>query len=243
MTTESELKKEVRYLTTRLGVMIREQEGDKVYELVEAIRKSAKVVRAKHRPVDIKAKQKLIESLDHKTAYSVIHAFSLFFQLVNICEERARRRVILNKTNLRQSLQSIFSKLYKDGISEERVKQCLQQMEIEPVLTAHPTESKRRTTLGHLMRLSESINNPDEILEVLWQSRETRFRRISPLEEVKNCLFYFDNTIHDAVADYMRLFKTELKKVYPNLSVEKPFLKISSWVGGDRDGNPFVTRR
>lgn len=241
MTTESDLNTEIRFITTRLGKMISEQEGDAVYDAIEAVRKVAKAVRAKHKPSDIKVKQQLIESLDHKTAYCVIHAFSLFFQLVNMCEERARRRAIREKPNMRQSLASLFRKLREDNVSEKRLRQCLEQMEIEPVLTAHPTESKRRTALGHLMRLSESIENPDEILEALWQTREIRYHRISPLEEAKNCLFYFDKTIHNALVDYMRLFERELKKSYPNLSVKRPFLKMSSWVGGDRDGNPFVT--
>ncbi len=241
MVTKPDLKREIRWLTTRLGDMIREQEGVEVYETVESIRKVAKSVRDKCKSRDMQTMQSLIDGLDPRSSYAVIHGFSLFFQLVNLCEERARRQAVLSRPDLRQSLRDLFAGLKADGVSEEKVRECLEQMEIEPVLTAHPTESKRRTTLGHLMRLSETIDEPDEILEALWQTRETRFRRISPLDEVKNCLFYFDRTIFDAFADYMRLFEEELQKAYPNLSVERTFLKISSWVGGDRDGNPYVT--
>ena len=191
MATKPNLKAEVRLLTTRLGDMIREQEGDDVFETVESIRKAAKSVRKTHTQKNIKKTQELINELDPQTTYCVIHAFSLFFQLVNICEERARRRAVLNRPDLRQSLQSLFTKLKEDKVSPDRVQECIDQMEIEPVLTAHPTESKRRTTLGHLMRLSESIEHPSEILEALWQTRETRFRRISPMEEVKELSVLF----------------------------------------------------
>lgn len=221
--------------------MIAEQEGEKVFQTVEKIRKITRAVRAKRKPGDIKAKRKLIASIDPQTTHSVVHAFSLFFQIVNICEERARRRSVLENPNLRHSLRDLFEKLKKDGVPARKVKECLAELEIEPVLTAHPTESKRRTTLSHLMRLSKSIKDPDEILEALWQTRETRFRKMSPVDEVKNCLFYFDRTIHQAVADYMRLFECELQQAYPNITLDKNFLKVSSWVGGDRDGNPFVT--
>ena len=81
--TKSDLKNEVRFLTTRLGEMIREQEGDTVYNTVEAIRQASKAVREKHDYTDIERKQQLIDALDPQAAYAVIHAFSLFFQLVN----------------------------------------------------------------------------------------------------------------------------------------------------------------
>jgi len=241
MAPPAELKNEVRWLTTRLGEMIREQAGEEVFQTVEAIRKAAKAVRKSRAPKDIERKRRLIQSLDLETAYAVVHAFSLFFQLVNICEERARRRAVRARPDLRQSLRWLFNGLRADGIPEARVRQCLERMVIEPVLTAHPTESKRRTNLAHLMRLSESIEEPDEVLEALWQTREIRVRRVTPLDEVKNCLFYFERTIFDAVAEVIRLFESELKRAYPGLSVERSFLKMGSWVGGDRDGNPHVT--
>ena len=241
MSTKPTLRSEVRYFITRLGEIIREQEGDKVFNAVESVRQSARQVRLKHNPTDIKKKRKLIASMDHETTYSVVHAFSLFFQLVNICEERARRCAIEENPNLRNSLADLFKKLKHDNVSARKLQDCLDQIEIEPVLTAHPTESKRRTTLSHLMRLSDDISNTDEILETLWQTRETRHRKMSPLDEVKNCLLYYDRTIFQAVADYMSLFEKELAKAYPNVKLENNFLKVSTWVGGDRDGNPFVT--
>ena len=153
----------------------------------------------------------------------------------------ARRRAIVDRPDMRQSLRVFFKSLRKDGVSAQKIRSCLKSMEIEPVLTAHPTESKRRTTLMHLMRLSNSLENVDEVLESLWQTHETRNRCVSPLDEVNNTLFYFERTIFDAIGDYMKLFESELKRVYPELSVDRTFLKFGNWVGGDRDGNPFVT--
>ncbi|MFT5169971.1 MAG: phosphoenolpyruvate carboxylase [Lysobacterales bacterium] len=241
MTSANELRKNVRLLTTRLGDVIREQEGVKVFNTVEAIRHASRAVRSKHDPKEIRKKRKLIQSLDEKMAYKVVHAFSLFFQVVNLCEEMARRRSISDRPELRQSLRALFKSFDKAGVSSKKVQACLDDMEIQPVLTAHPTESKRRTTLMHLMRITDSLDNMDEVLETLWQTRETRNRLVSPLDEVNNCLFYFNTTIFDAIGDYMQLFEDELKRVYPKVSVNRPFLKFGNWVGGDRDGNPFIT--
>lgn len=241
MKSNTELKKEVRLLTTRLGELIVKHEGKKLFNIVEKINDLSKTVRVRHNQKIIEEKRKLIDRLSESELYKVIHAFSLFFQLVNVCEERARKRAIQENPELRQSLRSLFSGLKKDKISAKRLKRCLEQLQIEPVLTAHPTESKRRTILTHLMRLGEDFNVMDEVLEALWHTRPIRSHKMTPLDEVDNAIFYFDRTIFRAVADFMRLFHDELQRAYPTLSVDRCFLKMSSWVGGDRDGNPFVT--
>lgn len=238
---DSELRNEIDEMTSRLSKIMREQEDKDVFNFYQDIAEAARKVRLHKREEDILYKRELIKSLPADTAYYVVHAFSLFFQLVNLCEERARRRVIQERKDLRQSLSVLFANLKKMGVSTDTVQRCIDQMQIEPVLTAHPTENKRRTTQVHLMRLSENWDHIDEVLETLWQTREIRNRKMSPLNEIQNCLFYFDRTIFQCVADYMRLFKMELHNVYPDVEVNRPFLRFGSWVGGDRDGNPYVT--
>lgn len=235
------LTQEFELIRERLRVIIREQSGDKVFETFDEILASSIAVRKHHRPKDIKAKWEIFSQLDLEAIYAVVHAFNLFFQLLNLCEERARRRNITSRHSLRHSLRDLFTNLKESKIPAKRVEECLAQIEIEPVLTAHPTESKRRTTKVQVMRLDEHLENIDEVLEALWQTREIRDRRMSPLNEVQNCLFYFEKTIFESIGHFMRLFKEELHRAYPKVELKRSFLRFGSWVGGDRDGNPFVT--
>ena len=100
-----------------------------------------------------------------------------------------------------QSLRALFHELREAGVSATTLQHCLDALTIEPVLTAHPTEAKRRTTLNHILRLNEQFAHPDEILEVLWQTDETRERRIGPLDEVDRTLFFFERTVIPALAN------------------------------------------
>ena len=237
----SRLKQEVRFLTTRLGDIIREQAGERVFSQIEQVRTLAKAIRAHHNRASIRAKRRLIAGLKTAEARQVAHAFSLFFQIVNLCEERARVRRLQANPEPRQSLRSLFRKLKQAGVSLESVQRCLDQLEIQPVLTSHPTEARRRSMLNQILRLAAEPENPDEILEALWQTQEVRERGVSPLSEVENVLFFFDRTILETVANFYATFEAELRAGYPQATCPRPFLTFASWVGGDRDGNPFVT--
>lgn len=241
MIDDPQLKKEIRDLTTRLGAIIREQAGADCYRRVEKLRSLARRVRAHREPLDIKAKRAFVNRLTVSSAYPVAHAFSLFFQLVNLCEERSRIRSIHRRRDLRQSLPALFRELKQAHVPAETIAQVLSAMSIEPVLTAHPTESKRRTTMNHLLRLSEHPEDPDLSLEALWQTEEVRVNRVTPLNEVDNVLFLFDRVIFEAVADFYESLERELAKTYPTVRLNRAVLTFASWIGGDRDGHPFVT--
>jgi phosphoenolpyruvate carboxylase len=238
---DADLKREVRFLTTRLGAIIREQAGDRVFDHVEEIRQLAKAIRASHDLSAIRAKGRRIAGLTSSEAYQVAHAFSLFFQVVNLCEERARIRHLQAAAAPVQSLRWLFHELKRAHVPQETLQRCLDALEIQPVLTAHPTEAKRRTMLNQILRLAEHPDNPDEILEALWQTQEIRERKVGPLDEVENTLFFFDHTIFKTVAQLYATFDAELAACYPRVRRTRSFLTFASWVGGDRDGNPFVT--
>jgi phosphoenolpyruvate carboxylase len=241
MSSNGALQREIEALTGALDRIIREQAGEKILALLEDLRESARCVRARHDPADIRHKRALIRSLDAERAHPIVHAFSLYFQLVNLCEERERARAVLARPGMRQSLRAMFDEFLALGVPREKVAACLERLELTPVLTAHPTESKRRTTMNHLIRLNGRVDDPDEILEALWQTRETRGVHMTPLNEADNALFYIERTIFRAVADFRRRFDEELDRAYPGLETRRPFLTLGSWVGGDRDGNPKVT--
>jgi phosphoenolpyruvate carboxylase len=238
---DGQLRQEVRFITTRLGAIIREQAGEAAFHHVEQLRQLSKAIRAQHDRVSIRAKRRLVAGLTTREAYEVAHAFSLFFQLTNLCEERARVRHLQADPEPAQSLRRLFHSLKETGVTRETLQRCLDALEVEPVLTAHPTEAKRRTTLNHLLRLASQFESPDEILEALWQTSEIRERRVGPLDEVENVLFLFDRTVLPAIANFYAAFDAELRAVFPDVKRERPFLTFASWVGGDRDGHPFVT--
>src|SRR6185295_13698971 len=141
------------------------------------------------------AKLKLVAGLTTRDAYHIAHAFSLFFQLTNLCEERARVRHLQEAAAPSQSIRRLFKEIKDAGVSGETLQQCLDTLEVEPVLTAHPTEAKRRATLNHMLRLSVQFEKPDEILETLWQTEEIRDRKVGPLDEVDSALFLFEQII------------------------------------------------
>ena len=238
---DPELKKDVRFLTSRLGAIIREQAGQPTFDTIERLRCLSRHVRAQHDAPSIAAKRRLVGSLTAAKACEVTHAFSLFFQLVNLCEERARVRSLRANPAPRQSVRALFAALREQGVTPATLQKVLDELEIEPVLTAHPTEGKRRTLLQQLIRLAHSFDQPDEALEALWQTEEVRARRVTPLDEVATVLFFFDRTILAAAARCHREFVQQLAEHYPTVHLKRPFLRFGSWVGGDRDGHPFVT--
>ena len=236
-----ELRQEVRFLTTRLGDIVREQAGRGTFGHVEALRSLTKAIRQHGRKADLAKLQAHVKRLSVAQSYEVAHAFSLFFQVVNLCEERERVRRLTAAKNQPQSLRWLFQFLRDYNVSAAKLAECLETLEIQPVLTAHPTEAKRRSTLNQILRLAENPSQPDEVLEALWQTEETREERIRPMDEVKHVLFFFEHTIFDTVASFYETFDAELKKAYPSLERKRPFLTFASWVGGDRDGHPFIT--
>ncbi len=122
-------------------------------------------------------------------AYQIAHAFSLFFQLANLCEERARVRQLQAEGIPAMSLRHLFRELKESSVSAEEFRRCLNQLEIQPVFTAHPTEAKRRAVLAQIWRVAERFDDPDEALEALWHTEEVRERRVGPLQEVENAVF------------------------------------------------------
>jgi phosphoenolpyruvate carboxylase len=254
-----QLRQEVRFLTTRLGAMVREQSGPGVFSAIEALRKVAKQIRQNPNPQLLKAKERAVNRLSVEEAAAVAHAFSLFFHLVNLCEERERiRRLHAHdqlETGAPMSLRHTFSELHRQGVPAAAVKKLLESMHIEPVLTAHPTEAKRRSVLNHILRLGRTLDatcgdltpateqDIDSWIEALWLTDEVREGVVTPEMESENARFFLERTIYDLAGSFWEKFCAELVRNYPSLPEPVPFLSFGSWVGTDRDGNPFVTPR
>ncbi len=260
----SALKKDVRFLTTLLGDVIREQEGEQFFIKIEHIRRLAREIREEPKAELIAQQKRIVHSLSVEEAYKVARAFSIYFQLVNIAEERQRvRRIRAYEKDtslfLDMSLRKLFRDLHKAGIRGHEVLKLMSEMEIELVLTAHPTEAKRRSVLDHLLHIAVDLAQLEKddktvlehelllrrikgTLEILWQTSEIRQRKVQVMDEVDQTLFYFQRTILGLVPDFYEKVLCEYRRFYGNEGAEfLPFMRFGSWVGSDRDGNPNVT--
>lgn len=163
------LRREVRHITTRLGIIVREQAGEATFAHFEQLRLLAKTIRARPDRASIRAKCRLVARLTVAEGHRLAHAYSLFFHLVNQCEARARIRHLQARSAPAQSLRCLFQELRAARVRPETLQRCLDALEIQPVFTAHPTKAKRRTVLNRLLRLQAHFDELDEILEALWQ--------------------------------------------------------------------------
>ena len=252
-----QLRQEVRFLTTRLGAVVREQSGSSVFAAIECLRKVAKQIRQSPQPQLLDAKEREVSRLSVPGATQVAHAFSLFFHLVNLCEERERIRRLRatehQEAGAPMSLRHTFNELHRRGVPGAAVQKLLESMHVEPVLTAHPTEAKRRSVLNHILRLGKTLDaacgewstsglrEVDSWIEALWLTDEVREGVVTPAMESENARFFLERTIYDLAGIFWDKFCAEMNRRYPDLAEPVPFLSFGSWVGTDRDGNPFVT--
>lgn len=254
------LRREVRFLTTRLGAIVEEQCGPKTFEAIETLRQLAKRIRQHARSELIAAKELAAARLPLARAEEVAHAFSLFFHLVNLCEERQRVRRLRayegHETGAPMSLRHTFTELARQNVPPTRVRNLLRSMRVEPVLTAHPTEAKRRSVLNHILRIGRTMDelggdlhvpSPhaeraiDPWIEALWLTDEMRERPVTPRVEIESTLVFLERTIYDLAGEFWEKLEEEWAHFAPRHKSPFPFLGFGSWVGGDREGNPYVT--
>lgn len=259
------LRSNIRLLGNILGEVIKEQEGKSFFELEEFVRQSTKEYRSTHSK-DVKQRlAKKIASLDADSMKKMIRAFSTYFQLINIAEQhhRIQRMREQKKRGTTQypvgSLRTTLQFAKKKKVTAKEVSAFFSQLYISPVFTAHPTEAMRRTMLekhSRIWSVLEEFDRRDLLPEEkksleqtlkrgitsLWQTEETRSYDISPLDEVTNGLYYFRSVLNEAIPAFYNELEHALAETYPTLIKDIPsFVQFGSWIGGDRDGNPFVT--
>ena len=257
------LRKRVKLFGNILGDVLRAHAGETVFSAVEALRKGHISLRQKEDSQQRKELVELIESLDEKTVAHVVRAFSLYFSLVNIAEEdflHKYRKSFINEQGVQWqgSFDTTIAELTEQNLPAEKVQELLNQLTYTPVFTAHPTESKRRTIQEALQRIfsvSEKLNNEnlDEFhrneitqqlkreIQILYKSNEVRTDKPTVIDEVKNGLFYYRECLFNAIPEVYRQFEHALERQYDNNTIKVPsFFQFGSWIGGDRDGNPFV---
>ncbi len=254
--------------------MIREQAGPEIFGLVEELRKTSKRLRVtkprgtsrlapdaeesmatrEARPADRALKDRLVAGMSPAQADAVARAFTIYFQLVNLAEQRQRiRRLRAGAEDPEPYPGSIGHGLTVAGAGPRTTRKILAEMDIQPVLTAHPSEARRSTVTDHLSQIAALYSHWEaaaegkqrekwkgrisEVLETLWLTDQTRTRKPTVEEEIERTLFFFGRSIISVVPRFYRRLEEELEADYELPTV----LSFGSWVGGDRDGNPAVT--
>ncbi|MEZ5566438.1 MAG: phosphoenolpyruvate carboxylase [Gammaproteobacteria bacterium] len=272
------LRNDIRLLGDLLGDTLKRLGGKKLFDVEERVRALCKQLREQQRrsmPVAATERQlkQLLHGLSTADAISVIRAFSVYFQLVNIAEQhhRIRRKRYYElhtpdqpqRGSIANTLQQIKAAYPDSGTAafRRRLQSVLDQMDLVPVITAHPTEAARRTLLEKHQRVARLLTELDDPtipdrrrsgvsrhlaaeVESIWLTDEARHSNLQVLDEVNNALYYFDTTLFDAVPNLLEELDLQLQLNFPGVSLRednRPPLRFGSWVGGDRDGNPNVT--
>jgi phosphoenolpyruvate carboxylase len=258
------LRDDVHLLGELLGETLRADGGPQLFETVERVRALSKSARAGHE-IDFDALAAELARLPVSGALPVARAFAHFLNLANIAEQhhRIRRRRTYQRDPAsppqRGSCADTFARLIAAGVAPERLHQAVTSLEIELVLTAHPTEIARRTLVQKYNRIAAALmtrDRPDltvpeqehllaslrREIATAWATNDVREERPSPLDEVRSGLVVFEQSLWDAVPRYLRQVDGALTAATgKGLPPQATPIRFGSWIGGDRDGNPNVT--
>ncbi|MBR0824275.1 phosphoenolpyruvate carboxylase [Bradyrhizobium manausense] len=264
---DARLRDDIRLLGRILGDTVRDQEGAETFDLVERIRQTS--IRF-HRDEDRLARRELEQILDGMSiadTVRIVRAFSYFSHLANIAEDhnnirqmRARSAAKRNETSGGAGvLADTLAHARDAGLSAEELRQFFKDALVSPVLTAHPTEVRRKSTMDREMEVAALLDHrervaltPDEAAAsdeqlrrevlTLWQTNLLRRTKLTVLDEVANGLSFYDYTFLREVPRLVNTLEDRLEQSGEQAAAElASFLRMGSWIGGDRDGNPFVT--
>lgn len=245
----SELRARVRVLGRVLGDVIKSQDGQTLFDRIEDIRKTSVAFHREGGAANAALLEERLRSLDLHETVRFAHSFACFLQITNIAEDYVQRRKAGDRRV--DTLAGSLAALAEEGVSTAQVAKMLQTAFIAPVITAHPTEVRRKSVLDRTRAITEALSALEQAsgeaarhereiellreVAIFWRTRLLRGVRLGVIDEIETAVSYFE-----------RSFLAELPRLYGRwtrqLEAQLPsFLRIGSWVGGDRDGNPFVT--
>jgi phosphoenolpyruvate carboxylase len=260
------LRADVDYLGSALGNVLKELEGEHLFDLVERVRSLTKRLRHDPARAEQAELQELLAGLSLADAERVLRAFTVYFQLINLAEEihrvrvnRIREGASTAEAPRSESVAAAVKVLKDQGWSRGEVRRFMEGLDIELTMTAHPTEVKRYTVRLKLERIASAMRMlsehalsagqrralEDEIyaeITTLWQTRELFSAKPTVMDEVKSALYYYRRSLLEAVPRLMLDMEGALE-TYFGAEDEPPLpqvIRFRSWIGGDRDGNPFV---
>ena len=255
------LRANVSLLGQLLGKSIMEHKGQPFLDKIEAIRLLAKSAR-QGSETDRQALIDMLQSLSDEELLPVVRAFSQFLNLANVAEQfHTISRSFADQTGATDPLEQVFAKLKGSDLSQEAIVRAVNELDIDLVLTAHPTEVTRRTLIHKHVQLNDCLealeitdllprererilNRIEQLINQAWHTNEIRIQRPTPVDEAKWGFAMIENSLWPAIPEFMRNLDAQMQK---HLGVRLPLdaapVRFTSWMGGDRDGNPFVTAK
>ncbi|UTY60294.1 phosphoenolpyruvate carboxylase [Massilia sp. erpn] len=260
---DAPLKEDIRLLGRLLGDILREQEGEEVFAVVETIRQTAVRFRREADAGAAKELDGMLKILTKEQTISVVRAFSYFSHLANIAEDqhhirRRRAHLLAGSTPQRGSIGHALCRLKEAGVGEDTIKGFFQDALIAPVLTAHPTEVQRKSILDAEHDIARLLAERDLPLTpkeraanqhmlrarvaTLWQTRMLRYSKLTVADEIENALSYYRITFLRELPALYDDIEADIAGQYgtPETPIDAPYVQMGSWIGGDRDGNPNV---
>jgi len=249
------LRDDVRMLGESLGQTIETHLGKAFLEKLERIRQLAKAGRD-NKDGENDALLRELGALNEGEVLPVARAFSQFLNLANIAEEydRVRRSREVCNIESTESFTQLLKHLLSQGLNDDKILETLTEMNVELVLTAHPTEANRRTLIQKYNAITDCLRDLDrgeprqqrlnELISQIWHSNEIRKQRPTPVDEAKWGFAVIENSLWTAVPQYLRKLDEDLRAVLGKpLPMDCSPVRFASWMGGDRDGNPNVTHK
>ena len=261
------LREDVRYLGSILGKVIKKQEGQKFFNLVEKVRKLSKVNKINYSNHSYGKIIRAIKNLNPKNTFKLTRAFTHFINFINLAESIDASRSLNEYENNRKKIstknifiEEIFEDLFNSKkISENKIYNLAKNLNIGIVLTAHPTEVKRRTLIQKYHKITEILEERDllknypsklKILEkklfdeltIIWNTDDLKRSRPTPFDEARWGLAIIEDSLWDTIPKvYRRLNSIFVQNINKGLPKNFNPIEFGSWMGGDRDGNPNVT--
>ena len=252
---DAPLRAVVRRLSTLLGRTIADQHGPELLELVEDVRRQTKEAKSSTDADDARRIQQRLAELPIEQATALTRAFTEYFLLANAAEQVYRVRA-LDEAAAEDSWIPRTVKAISEELGPEALQAAVDSLDVRLVFTAHPTEASRRAVLTKLRRVSDLLDSEteegtverrrqdrdlSEVIEALWQTDELRRQQPTPIDESRNALYYLRQIYLHTMPGVLDDFRDELREAGADLTERTTPLRFGSWIGGDRDGNPFVT--
>lgn len=259
----AELRADVRLLGELLGRVLAEQGGGELLADVERLR-TLTISAFDGGGAAFDEAEALVESFSLERADEVARAFTCYFHLVNLAEEHHRVRVLRRRDTQIAPQEDTIAKAIATltaGIGAQAARARVEALRFHPVFTAHPTEARRRAVSTTIRRISEILDECDgaltgpvaighrrrllEEIDTLWRTAPLRAEKPEPVDEVRTVMAVFDETLFTAVPQVYRRLDEELQggESGRRAPLARSFIRVGSWIGGDRDGNPFVTAK
>jgi phosphoenolpyruvate carboxylase len=256
---DAALRSDIRRVGGQLGDSLVRQEGGEILRLVEEVRAAGRGTGDGSTTSHEDTLGELLDGLDLATLSTLGRAFTAYFYLANVTEQTHRLDEFASRTRGdRGWMERTIDQIEEAGLEVADVEALLDRLELRPVFTAHPTEASRRsilTKLNHVADLLERRLDPRsteadkrridrrmaEVIDLMWQTDEIRKDRPDPMDETTSVIFFFDELFSGAIPEVLDDYAAQMKRLGIDVRVDRSPIRFGSWVGGDRDGNPFVT--